>query len=108
MPQVIQEMAEDGLLFRGLSRTHACTKTPIMATMSSGILAGEPQNPLLLLSLSLSGYVQWFLTAVPHLIRALILGIMALLFEFSNLVDLMSIGHLLVYSLVAFFVLVLR
>ena len=79
-----------------------------MATMSSGILAGEPQNPLLLLSLSLSGYVQWFLTAVPHLIRALILGIMALLFEFSNLVDLMSIGHLLVYSLVAFFVLVLR
>ena len=64
--------------------------------------------PLLLLSLSLSGYVQWFLTAVPHLIRALILGIMALLFEFSNLVDLMSIGHLLVYSLVALFVLVLR
>ncbi|XP_055267291.1 cationic amino acid transporter 3-like isoform X1 [Moschus berezovskii] len=74
VPQVIQEMAEDGLLFRGLARTHARTKTPIMATVSSGILA----------------------------------GIMALLFEFSNLVDLMSIGHLLVYSLVAFFVLVLR
>ncbi|XP_061245159.1 cationic amino acid transporter 3-like isoform X5 [Bos javanicus] len=74
VPQVIQEMAEDGLLFRGLARTHARTKTPIMATVSSGILA----------------------------------GIMALLFEFSNLVELMSIGHLLVYSLVAFFVLVLR
>ncbi|ELR54709.1 hypothetical protein M91_20372 [Bos mutus] len=73
VPQVIQEMAEDGLLFRGLARTHARTKTPIMATVSSGILA----------------------------------GIMALLFEFSNLVELMSIGHLLVYSLVAFFVLVL-
>ncbi|XP_069408006.1 cationic amino acid transporter 3-like isoform X3 [Ovis canadensis] len=74
VPQVIQEMAEDGLLFRGLARTHPRTKTPIMATVSSGILA----------------------------------GIMALLFEFSSLVDLMSIGHLLVYSLVAFFVLVLR
>ncbi|XP_043290949.1 cationic amino acid transporter 3-like isoform X5 [Cervus canadensis] len=74
VPQVIQEMAEDGLLFRGLARAHARTKTPIMATVSSGILAGT----------------------------------MALLFEFSNLVDLMSIGHLLVYSLVAFFVLVLR
>ncbi|XP_044787593.2 cationic amino acid transporter 3 isoform X4 [Bubalus bubalis] len=74
VPQVIQEMAEDGLLFRGLARTRARKKTPIMATLSSGILS----------------------------------GIIALLFEFSNLVDLMSIGHLLVYSLVAFFVLVLR
>ncbi|KAI4571108.1 hypothetical protein MJG53_013214 [Ovis ammon polii x Ovis aries] len=74
VPQVIQEMAEDGLLFRGLAQTLPHTKIPIMATVSSGILA----------------------------------GIMALLFEFSNLVDLMSIGHLLVYSLVAFFVLVLR
>ncbi|XDB60422.1 hypothetical protein AB1E18_013793 [Capra hircus] len=72
--QLIQEMTEDGLLFQGLARTHARTKIPIMATVSSGILA----------------------------------GIMALLFEFSNLVDLMSIGHLLVYSLVALFVLVLR
>ncbi|DAA19414.1 TPA: solute carrier family 7 (cationic amino acid transporter, y+ system), member 3-like [Bos taurus] len=74
VPQVIQEMAEDGLLFRGLARTHALMKTPVMAVVSSGILA----------------------------------GIMALLFEFSNLAELMSVGHLMVYSLVAFFVLVLR
>ena len=41
-------MAEDGLLFRGLARTHALMKTPVMAVVSSGILAGEQQNPLLL------------------------------------------------------------
>ena len=46
--QLIQEMAKDGLLFRGLARTHPRTKTPIMATVSSGILAGEQENSLLL------------------------------------------------------------
>uniref|UniRef100_A0AC11AY37 Uncharacterized protein n=1 Tax=Ovis aries TaxID=9940 RepID=A0AC11AY37_SHEEP len=37
-----------------------------------------------------------------------IAGLLALLFKFSDLVDLMSIGNLLVYSLVSFSVLVLR
>ena len=46
--------------------------------------------------------------SLPHLVPALILGIMALLFEFRDLVDLVSIGTLLVYSLVALSGLVLR
>ncbi|KAB0393544.1 hypothetical protein E2I00_003275, partial [Balaenoptera physalus] len=74
MPRVIYSMADDGLLFRGLARIHARTRTPIMATLASGTLA----------------------------------GVMALLFELSDLVDLMSIGTLLAYSLVSFSVLVLR
>uniref|UniRef100_A0A8D1ZKJ7 Cationic amino acid transporter C-terminal domain-containing protein n=1 Tax=Sus scrofa TaxID=9823 RepID=A0A8D1ZKJ7_PIG len=74
MPRVIYAMAEDGLLFRGLARIHARTRTPIMATLASGTLA----------------------------------GVMALLFELTDLVDLMSIGTLLAYSLVSFSVLVLR
>lgn len=41
MPRVIYAMAEDGLLFRFLARIHSGTRTPIVATVVSGIIAGE-------------------------------------------------------------------
>lgn len=41
MPRVIYAMAEDGLLFRTLSRMNARTKTPLLATIASGIVAGK-------------------------------------------------------------------
>ncbi|ELR45582.1 hypothetical protein M91_20597, partial [Bos mutus] len=74
MPPLIYTMAEDGLLFRVLTRIHVRTGTRVVAIMSAGNLT----------------------------------GLMALLFTFTNLVDLVSVGTLLVYSLVAFSILVLR
>lgn len=44
MPRVIYAMAEDGVLFKALARINPKTKTPVIATMSSGVVAGESRG----------------------------------------------------------------
>lgn len=102
MPRVIYAMAEDGLLFRFLSRVHSRAKTPLVATVVSGIIAGI--YPLTGLPHSL------YLGSGPRDVYSLssLTALMAFLFQLKDLVSLMSIGTLLAYSLVAICVLILR
>lgn len=47
MPRVIHAMAEDGLLFKFLSQIHSGRKTPMVATVVSGLFAGKAPGHLL-------------------------------------------------------------
>ncbi|KAK7864555.1 hypothetical protein R5R35_007326 [Gryllus longicercus] len=74
LPRILYAMATDGLLFAWLARIHPRSKTPMLATVASGLLA----------------------------------AIMATIFDVNQLIDMMSIGTLLAYTIVAICVLILR
>ncbi|KAJ8985024.1 hypothetical protein NQ317_016935 [Molorchus minor] len=74
LPRVIYAMANDGIIFKPLSKVNAWTQTPLSATILSGLFA----------------------------------GVMATLFDLDQLIDMMSIGTLLAYTIVAICVLILR
>lgn len=101
MPRVLFAMARDGLLFKPLCKV---TKkgSPAIATIASGVVAGTD--------------VAWCHSFNTHgsssgchlMLRFWFAAIMALLFDLDALVDLMSIGTLFAYTLVALCILILR
>lgn len=74
LPRVCYAMGKDGVLFKFMGRVYEKTKTPIAATLLSGIFS----------------------------------AVMAAVFSLHQLVDMLSIGTLLAYTIVAISVLVLR
>jgi len=74
LPRILYAMANDGLLFRWLGRVSPRFKTPIIASLVSGLFT----------------------------------ALMAMFFDVDQLAEMMSIGTLLAYSLVAISILILR
>lgn len=74
LPRILYAMSSDGIIFQSLKRIHPKTKTPLLATLFSGLIA----------------------------------AVMAMMFNLQQLIDMMSIGTLLAYTIVAICVLVLR
>lgn len=74
LPRILYAMSSDGVLFLFMSRVHQKTKTPVIATLISGLFS----------------------------------AIMAAVFSLHQLVDMLSIGTLLAYTIVAICVLILR
>lgn len=74
LPRVCYAMGNDGVIFRFMGQVNSRTRTPVNATMVSGMFA----------------------------------AVMAAVFSLHQLVDMLSIGTLLAYTIVAICVLVLR
>lgn len=74
LPRVIYAMANDGVIYKSLSKVNSRSQTPIFATVLSGLFSGA----------------------------------MAVLFDLDQLIDMMSIGTLMAYTIVAVSVLLLR
>lgn len=74
LPRILYAMSTDGILYKMFKKVHPKTKTPLVATILSGLIA----------------------------------AFMALIFNLHQLIDMMSIGTLLAYTIVAICVLVLR
>ncbi|KTF79596.1 hypothetical protein cypCar_00014606, partial [Cyprinus carpio] len=92
MPRVLFAMARDGLMFKSLYKV-SLRQSPVVATLSSGTVAGN--------------FCAKYKSPGNHVL-CFIPAIMALLFDLKALVDMMSIGTLFSYTLVAICILILR
>lgn len=103
MPRVLFAMARDGLLFQPLTKVTS-KGSPAIATVSSGIVAGTDVPALHQLQCT-CGEVCGLEVTIYCLSSS---AIMALVFDLEALVEMMSIGTLFAYTLVAICILILR
>lgn len=104
MPRVLFAMARDGLLFHPLTKVTA-KGSPAIATIASGIVAGT-DVPAVHEAPSSCG--PCYKCGLKSFFFRLSSAIMALLFDLEALVEMMSIGTLFAYTLVAICILILR
>lgn len=95
LPRVIYAMSSDGLIFEFLGRINPRFKTPMFGTLIAGLLTG----------IQLSRVISF---GKDYRIFFAIVGLLAAIFNLTQLVNMMSIGTLLAYSIVAACVLLLR
>lgn len=91
LPRIIYAMASDGLVFRSLGIVNARYQTPVIGTILAGLLTGNFKSIRLFQKKNFE-----------------FLGLMAAIFDLKQLVNMMSIGTLLAYTIVAACVLLLR
>lgn len=103
MPRVLFAMARDGLLFRPLTKVTS-KGSPAIATIASGVVAGTDAPAVQ----NLCAHVVMFLDSQTLCSLLSPLAIMAVLFDLEALVEMMSIGTLFAYTLVAICILILR
>lgn len=92
LPRIIYAMANDALIFRFLGAINSRFKTPVVGTILAAILTGIS--------------LQSIFTSNKMLLY--FIGLMSALFNLKQLVNMMSIGTLLAYTLVAVCVIILR
>lgn len=98
LPRVIYAMANDGLIFRFLGDVHPKYKTPLVGTLLAGVITG-------MYSKFYSNLISFFFSLIKFYF---VLGIMAAMFKLQQLVNMLSIGTLVAYTIVAACVLLLR
>lgn len=114
LPRILYAMSCDGLLFEMFASIHPKYQTPVFATLLSGLLAGKYYY-VFIRSIPSNTHIH-YTTNITHTYLLLcnklaihyFSGIMSAIFNLEQLIDMMSIGTLLAYSIVCICVLVLR
>lgn len=97
LPRIIYAMASDGLMFQFMGNISGRFQTPLIGTLIAGLFTGKMNCIFGILSCE-----NMLILFVMNT------GTMAAIFQLDQLINMMSIGTLMAYSMVASCVLILR